>query len=319
MKLVILDGYSLNPGDLSWEGFRKFGEVEIYDKTNKEDLLSRIGDAQAIFIGSSKITSEIIDKSENLRYIGTLSTGYNGVDVEYANRKGVTVCNVPTYGTRAVAQHAIALLLEITNSVASQHMQVCRGEWSKKGYWSFIKYPMIELENKIMGIIGYGRIGKSTGAIAQALGMKVLANKRTPGDEEETENFKYASVDEIYEKSDVIVLHCPLNKDNYHMINKDSISKMKNGVIIINNSRGRLIKEEDLIEGLKAGKIYAAGLDVTEREPIDDEHELLKMDRVFITPHSSWAPLETRQRLLDIAIENFEKFIQGMPQNVLVK
>ncbi|MDO4778285.1 MAG: D-2-hydroxyacid dehydrogenase [Tissierellia bacterium] len=319
MKLVILDGYSLNPGDLSWEGFRKFGEVEIYDKTNKEDLSSRIGDAQAIFVGSSKITSEIIDKSENLRYIGTLSTGYNGVDVEYANRKGVIVCNVPTYGTRAVAQHAIALLLEITNSVASQHMQVCRGEWSKKGYWSFIKYPMIELENKIMGIIGYGRIGKSTGAIAQALGMKVLANKRTPGDEEETRNFKYASVDEIYEKSDVIVLHCPLNKDNYHMINKDSISKMKDGVIIINNSRGRLIKEEDLIEGLKDGKIYAVGLDVTEREPIDDEHELLKTDRVFITPHSSWAPLETRQRLLDIAVENFEKFIQGMPQNVVVK
>ena len=316
MKIVVLDGYTENPGDLTWEGFEALGDVTVYDRTPEDKIAERIGDAEAVILNKVPITQETLKQCPNIKYIGVLATGYNVVDIESCKKAGIVVSNIPTYGTDAVGQFAIALLLEICHHVAHHSQAVHEGKWSSNPDWCFWDYPLIELAGKTMGIIGFGRIGRATGRIAKALGMKVAAYDAYPSEEGKA-IAEYVDFDTLLSTSDVIALHCPLTPENQDLICRETIGKMKDGVIIINNSRGPLINEEDLAEALNSGKVYAAGLDVVVKEPISDENPLLKAKNCFITPHISWAPKESRQRLMDIAVDNLKAFLSGTPQNVV--
>ena len=319
MKIVVLDGYTENPGDLSWGELEKLGELTVYDRTSLTDeneSIERIGDAEAIYTNKTPITKKIIEACPNLKFIGVLATGYNVVDVDAAKEHGIAVCNIPTYGTDAVAQFAIALLLEVCHHIGHHSDAVHDGRWETSEDWCFWDYPLIELAGKTMGIIGLGRIGQSTARIAAALGMKVFGYDRHQKDSGR-KVAEYVELDTLFAQSDVIVLHCPLFPETSGIINKDNIAKMKDGVIIINNSRGPLIVEQDLTDALNSGKVAAAGLDVVSTEPIKGDNPLLKAKNCIITPHISWAPKESRQRLMDIAVDNLAKFIAGEPQNVV--
>lgn len=319
MKIVVLDGYTENPGDLSWDGFKEFGEFQLYDRTPVTDIpeiIKRIGDAEAVYTNKTPITREVMDACPNLKFISLLATGYNVVDYEYAREKGIPVTNVPTYGTASVGQFAIALLLEICHHVAHHDQAVRSGRWENNADWCFWDYPLMELEGKTMGILGFGRIGQRTGSIARALGMKVLANDKYESDSGR-EIATYVDRDVLFAQSDVIALHCPLFPDTEGIINKDTIAKMKDGVIILNNSRGPLIVEQDLADALNAGKVYAAGLDVVSTEPIRGDNPLLQAKNCIITPHISWAPRESRQRIMECALENLRAYAQGSPINVV--
>ncbi|MDR1316920.1 MAG: D-2-hydroxyacid dehydrogenase [Spirochaetales bacterium] len=319
MKIVVLDGYTENPGDLSWSGFEALGELKVYDRTpldQPKTIIERIGDAQAVITNKTPVSKETIAACPNMKYIGVLATGYNVVDVEAAKARGIPVCNIPTYGTAAVGQFAIALLLEICHHTGHHDKAVHEGRWEKNIDWCFWDYPLIELAGKTMGIIGFGRIGQTTGSIAKALGMNVIAY-----DEFESEAGRaiapYVALDKLFAESDVIALHCPLFPSTQGIINRNALSKMKGGVIILNNSRGPLIVEQDLADALNSGKVYAAGLDVVSTEPIRGDNPLLKAKNCFITPHISWAPKESRQRLMDIAIDGLKSFIDGKPKYVV--
>ncbi|HHY71075.1 MAG TPA: D-2-hydroxyacid dehydrogenase [Thermoanaerobacterales bacterium] len=324
MKIVVLDGYTLNPGDLSWEGLQKFGDLTVYDRTafdrsGESLIIERVGDANIVFTNKTPLSREALSKMPNVKYIGVLATGYNVVDIEAAKELGITVTNIPTYGTDSVGQMAIALLLEMCHHVWEHSEAVKNGEWTSNPDWCFWKYPLIELAGKTAGIIGYGRIGQVTGRIAQALGMKVLANDLYQNKELESSTMKYVELDELLSKADVIFLHCPLFDSTEGIINKDNIAKMKDGVMVINNSRGPLIVEEDLAEALNSGKVAGAALDVVSTEPIKMDNPLLKAKNCIITPHISWAPKESRQRLMDITVDNLEKFLADSPVNVVNK
>ncbi len=322
MNIVVLDGYTENPGDLSWEGFEKLGSLKVYDRTSltdEEEIISRIGTADAVITNKTPLSRKVFESCPSIKYIGVLATGYNVVDVEAAKEKGIAVANIPTYGTTAVAQFAIAMLLEICHHVAHHSQAVYEGRWENNKDWCFWDYPLIELAGKTMGIIGFGRIGQNTAVLAQALGMKVLAYDTNHIPELESDTCKYEELDELLKASDVITLHCPLFSSTEGIINKDTIAKMKDGVIILNNSRGPLIVEEDLCEALNSGKVYAAGLDVVSSEPIKGNNPLLKAKNCFITPHISWAPKESRQRLMDIAVNNLKAFMDGQPVNIVNK
>lgn len=318
MKLVVLDGYTLNPGDLTWEGLEELGELKVYDRTPEDKVVERIGDAEIVFTNKVPITRETIEKT-NIKYIGVLATGYNIVDIEAAKEKQIPVTNIPTYGTESVAQMVFAHILEICHNVAAHSEAVKKGEWASNPDWCFWKSPLIELAGKNMGIIGYGRIGQAVGKIAQAMGMKVLAYDKYQNKDLESETMKYVELDELLENSDVISLHCPLFEDNKGIINKNTIAKMKDNVIIVNTSRGPLIVEEDLAEALNKGEVYAAGLDVVAVEPIKPDNPLLKAKNTIITPHIAWAPRESRQRLMNITVDNLKAFLKGKPVNVVNK
>ena len=320
MKIVVLDGYTLNPGDISWSGLEKLGDCIIYDRTSLTDtdeIISRIGNAEAVFTNKTPIHAKVLENCPNIRYIGVLATGYNVVDVKAAAEKNITVTNVPSYGTAAVGQFAIALLLEICHHIGHHNQAVHEGKWEQNDDWCFWDYPLIELAGKTMGIIGYGRIGQATGKIAQALGMRVLAYDAYPDMTLECESCQYADLEEVLRNADVLALHCPLFPETEGLIHKDSIRKLKDGVIILNNSRGPLIVENDLAEALKSGKVAAAGLDVVSTEPIQPDNPLLNAPNCFITPHISWAPRESRQRLMDIAVNNLTAYIEGCPVNIV--
>ena len=299
MKIVILDGYTENPGDLSWEGFEKLGDLTVYDRTPADKIAERIEGAEAVIVNKTPLSAETIAGCPTLKYIGVLATGYNVVDVQAAKDRGIPVCNIPTYGTAAVGQFAIALLLEICHHIGEHSQSVHNGDWESCVDWCYWNYPLIELDGKTMGIIGFGRIGQTTARIAQALGMKVLAYDQYENKSLESDTMKYTTLDDLLAKSDVISLHCPLFESTQGIINKDSIAKMKDGVIILNNSRGPLIVEQDLADALNSGKVAAAGLDVVSTEPIHGDNPLLKAKNCIITPHISWAPKESRQRLMD--------------------
>lgn len=316
MKIVVLDGYTLNPGDLNWNGIEALGEVTVYDRTPADKIIERIGDAQAVYTNKTPISRATLNACKNVRFIGVLATGYNVVDIAAAKEKGIPVCNIPTYGTAAVGQFAIALLLEICHHVAHHSNAVQEGRWESNPDWCFWDYPLIELAGKTMGIIGFGRIGQTTGAIAKAMGMKVIASDSHPNDAGRA-IAEYVDLDTLLKTSDVISLHCPLFPETEGIINKDNIAKMKDGVIILNNSRGPLIVEQDLADALNSGKVYAAGLDVVSSEPIHGDNPLLKAKNCIITPHISWAPKESRQRLMDIAVNNLAQFLKGTPANVV--
>lgn len=316
MKIVILDGYTLNPGDLSWNGFREIGEVTVYDRTPKDEIITRIGDADAVLTNKTPISRETLSACPNVKYIGVLATGYNVVDIAAAKESDIPVCNIPTYGTAAVGQFAIAMLLEICHHVAHHSDAVHEGRWSSNADWCFWDYPLIELEGKTMGIIGFGRIGQRTGEIAKALGMRVLAYDAYQNDAGRVIG-AYVDLDTLLKESDVISLHCPLFPETKGIINAGSIKKMKDGVIILNNSRGPLIAEQDLADALNSGKVYAAGLDVVSEEPIRDDNPLLAAKNCLITPHISWAPKESRKRLMDAAVGNLSSWVDGAPVNVV--
>ena len=314
MKIVVLDGYTENPGDLSWAGFEALGEVTVYDRTFADQIAERIGDAEIVILNKTPITGETLLKCPDVKYIGVLATGYNVVDMEACREKGIIVSNIPTYGTAAVGQFAIALLLEICHHIGHHSDAVHEGRWSSNPDWCFWDYPLIELSGKTMGIIGFGRIGRATGTIAKALGMNVIAYDEYPSPEGE-EIGEYVNLETLFARSDVIALHCPLTEKNMELICKETIDKMKDGVIILNNSRGPLINEVDLAEALNSGKVYAAGLDVVAEEPIKDENPLLAAKNCFITPHISWAPRESRARLMNQAVENVKAYIAKKPIN----
>jgi glycerate dehydrogenase len=316
MKIVVLDGYTENPGDLSWEGFEKLGELTVYDRTPEDKIPERIGGAEAVITNKTPITKTVLETCKNIQYIGVLATGYNVVDYETAKAKNIAVTNIPTYGTDAVGQFAIALLLEICHHIGHHDDAVKKGRWEKNADWCFWDYPLIELAGKTMGIIGFGRIGQTTGKIAGALGMKVIAFDEHPG-ESGKEIASYVPLDDLFAGSDVIALHCPLFPSTEKIINKKNISKMKRGVIILNNSRGGLIEEQDLADALNSGQVYAAGLDVVSTEPVRGDNPLLGAKNCIITPHISWASKESRQRLMDIAVNNLRSFIDGNPVNVI--
>ncbi|MDY3918268.1 MAG: D-2-hydroxyacid dehydrogenase [Candidatus Limivivens sp.] len=319
MKIVVLDGYTENPGDLSWEELGKLGELTVYDRTSltdEKETVDRIGDAEIVFTNKTPITAGVLDAAPNIRFIGVLATGYNVVDIAYAREKGIPVSNVPAYGTASVSQFAIALLLEICHHIGHHHEAVKGGRWEKNPDWCFWDYPLIELDQKTMGIIGFGRIGQATGRIAKALGMKVLAYDIYPN-ESGKEIGDYVSLDTLLEKSDVIVLHCNLTAENQGIICRENIAKMKDGVILINNARGQLIVEQDLADALKQGKVAGAGLDVVSTEPIKGDNPLLQAPNCILTPHISWAPLESRQRIMECSVENVKAFLEGSPIHVV--
>ena len=317
MKIVVLDGYTENPGDLSWDSLREFGELTVYDRTGSEDeVIARIGEAEVVFVNKVPITKRVLEECPNIKFISVLATGYNVIDIKAAAEKGIVVSNIPSYGTAAVAQFAIALLLEVCHHVAHHSEAVHDGRWAANPDWCFWDYPLIELQGKTMGIIGFGRIGQATGRIAKALGMKVIAYSRSIR-EDGKDIAEYVDLDTLLRTSDVIALHCPLFPETEGIINKANIEKMKDGVIIINNSRGQLVVEQDLADALNSGKIYAAGLDVVSTEPIRPDNPLLGAKNCLITPHISWAPKESRQRIMDTSVENLRAFAEGRPINVV--
>ena len=317
MKIVVLDGYTLNPGDLSWEGFESLGEVQVYNRTPAEKTVERIGDAPVILTNKTAITKEILDQCPAIRYIGVLATGYNVVDVKAAAQRGIVVTNIPSYGTDAVAQYAFALLLELCHHVGLHDESVKAGEWEKCQDFCYWKTPLMELAGKTMGIIGFGRIGQRTGAIARAMGMRVLAYDRFQRPELENENCRYVSLEQLLAVSDVISLHCPLLPETKGVINRDTISRMRDGVLIINTSRGDLVVEKDLAEALISGKVAGAAADVVSTEPIKGDNPLLKAPNMIITPHMAWGAKESRGRLMNQAVEHLKAFLSGNPVNTV--
>ena len=316
MKIVILDGYTENPGDLSWEGFENLGTLTVYDRTEPNEIVSRIGDAEAVIVNKCPITAETMDACPELRYVGVLATGYNVVDVAAAKERHIAVTNIPTYGTTAVAQMVFAHLLAICQHVEAHSAAVHNGEWNTNPDWCFWNYPLVELAGKTMGIVGFGRIGQTVAGIARALGMNVLAFDRH---ENETGRAlaRYVSLEELLAQSDVISMHCPLFPETERMINRNTIAQMKDGVYFINTSRGQLVDEQALADALNSGKVAHAGLDVVYTEPIRTDNPLLRAKNCFITPHIAWAPKESRKRLMDIAVDNLAKFAEGKPVNVV--
>ena len=313
MKIVILDGHAINPGDLSWDCFRAFGEVSYYDRTEaEEDTIARIGDAEIIILNKTPITESVLAACPNIRLICILATGYNVVDIQAAANRGIPVCNVPGYGTDAVAQFTFALLLELCHHVGHHSQVVHEGKWSRCPDFCFWDTPQMELAGKTMGIIGYGSIGKAVGTIARAFGMRVLAYNRTNRGGEE-----YVTLEQLLRQSDVVSLHCPLFPETKGMIGAEAIAKMKDGAILLNTARGPLIDEQAVADALRSGKLRGAAMDVVSQEPIPESSPLLDTSNCIITPHMAWAPIEARQRILNITVDSIRGFLNGTPVNAV--
>ena len=319
MKIVVLDGFTLNPGDLNWEGLNALGEVTLYDRTPADKIIEMAKGFEIVITNKTPITRETIDALPEMKYIGLLATGYNVVDVDYAREKGIPVTNIPSYGTSSVAQMTFALLLELCHHVYQHSMAVMKGDWTNCRDFCFWNYPLVELAGKTIGVIGFGRIGQQVADIATAFGMNILANDQNKCDQSHRKNFKWAELDELLENSDVISLHCPLFENTRGIINKNTLGKMKKSAFLINTSRGPLVVEADLAEALNNGGIAGAGLDVLAVEPPKDDNPLLKARNCLITPHISWATREARARLMDIAVENIKSYLGGNPANVVNK
>lgn len=317
--IVVLDGFTENPGDLSWDVLKEYGDLKVFDRTSYRDsdlIADRIGDAQIIVTNKTPITKKTLDRCPEIRLIAVLATGYNVVDCAYAKEKGIAVVNVPSYGTATVSQFSIALLLEVCHHIGSHDASVHAGKWTEATDFCYWDYPQIELDGKTMGIIGFGRIGQAEGRIAKALGLKVIAYDPVPS-KAGAETGEYVSMDELFARADIISLHCNLTQENIGIINRENIAKMKDGVILINNSRGQLLREQDVADALNSGKIAAAGLDVVSVEPIQKDNPLLTAKNCILTPHISWAAKEARQRILDCTAANIASFLNGTPQNVV--
>ncbi len=321
MKIVVLDGYTLNPGDLNWSFIEAYGDLKVYDRTSykTQDIINAIGDAQIVYTNKTPLTKEVLKALPSVKFIGVLATGYNVVDVEVVKDLGIIVTNVPAYSTQSVAQFTMALLLEMCHNVGAHNIAVQNDDWVRSQDFCFWNSPLIELEGKTLGIIGFGQIGQAVAKVAQAFGLRVLINSRTKRPEFESETCQFVELDELFTASDIISLHCPLFESTKGIINSQNIEKMKGGVKIINTARGGLIVESDLVEALNSGKVSSAALDVVSAEPMKADNPLLKAKNCIITPHIAWAPKEARARLMDTTVKNLEAFLNGKPINVVNK
>jgi len=317
MKIVVLDGYTLNPGDLSWDGLKEFGEVTLYDRTPVHKVVERSKGADVIFTNKTPVNAEALNNLPDLKYIGVLATGYNIVDTLTAREKGVTVSNVPGYGTPSVVQLTFGLLLELCLRVQRHSDAVTSGRWASAPDFCFWDYPLVELTGKTMGIIGFGHIGRQVADVATAFGMKVIGTSRNRTDQSHRSNFKWAEIPELLEQSDVVSIHCPLTPETKGLINKESLQRMKSSAFLLNTSRGPVIIEEDLAEALNNNTIAGAGLDVLSVEPPAKDNPLIGAKNCIITPHIAWATKEARARLLEITIGNLSAYKNGNPVNVV--
>ncbi len=318
MKIVELDGYAANPGDLSWDGFRELGKLTVYDRTAPEDVLERAKGAQVILTNKVVITEELMEQLPDLQYIGVLATGYNVVDIPAARRHGIIVTNIPAYSTMSVAQMVMAHLLNITNQVALHSEAVKQGEWQRNKDFSFSLTPLIELDGKTLGIVGLGNTGTATARIAQSLGMRILAYSSKSAEALQQMGIdKAESYEQLFREADVLSLHCPLTEETKHLVNAERLQLMKPTAILINTGRGPLVDEVALAAALNEGRIMAAGVDVLQEEPPRKGSPLIGARNCYITPHIAWATQAARARLLDIALENIKAFLRGKPQNVV--
>ncbi len=316
MKIVILDGHAVNPGDLSWDCFKAFGDVAVYEFTQENQILDRIKDAEIVMTNKTPLTEETFAACPGIKLVCVLATGYNVVDCDAAKRRDIPVCNVPAYGTAAVAQFTFSLLLEICNAVGHHNDAVHRGDWASSPHFCFWNTPQMELAGKTLGIFGFGRIGRAVGRIAKAIGMKVIAYNRSRHPEGEAIG-EYVDLETLLAQSDIISLHCPLTSENTGIVNADTISKMKDGAILLNTARGGLLNEQDVADALRSGKLRFAAVDVVSREPIDPNNPLLSAPNCIITPHMAWAPIESRQRILDCTVRSIEGYLSGNPVNTV--
>lgn len=317
MKMIVLDGYALNPGDLSWQDLIAFGELTVYDRTDSlEDAVNRIGDAELLFVNKFPVTEQLLSRCPSVKAVFVLATGYNVVDCDACRKRNIPVCNVPAYGTTAVAQFTMALMLTLCHQIEKHSQSVHSGDWGRSPDFCYWLTPQTELAGKTLGIIGFGRIGRCVGTIAKAFGMEVLAYSRTQCPEGR-QIAQYCSLEELLEASDIISLHCPLFPETERIINRDTLAKMKPGTMLINTSRGGLIDEQAVADALASGHLRGAALDVVSTEPITDTNPLLTAPNCILTPHIAWAPVESRQRLMDIVVANVKAFLEGCPQNVV--
>lgn len=314
MKIVITDASTVTGGDLSFDIFKKFGELFVYDLSTNEETKERIRDADIVLCNKTSMTRDVLESAQNLKYIGLFATGFNNVDLDYTNKKGITVCNVPGYSTEAVAQHTFALILEVISRVSDYNKTVKDGDWVKSKTFSYFPIPIFELSGKTIGIIGLGSIGIRVAEIAKAFGMNVIFYNRS---NKNIDGMTQVDFDTLLKESDIVTLHCPLNSQSDSIMNKDAFAKMKDNSIFINTARGGLVDEYALKEALLCGKLLGAGLDVLRKEPMDENCPLINIDNCIITPHIAWASLETRRRLLKIVVDNIEKYLNGTPVNTL--
>jgi len=319
MKIVVLDGYTLNPGDISWSALKELGELIVYDRTPYQNkaILNNIADAEIIFTNKTPIDKEILNKAPNLKYIGVLATGYNVVNIKLAKSKNIVVTNIPDYSSGAVAQFTMGLLLELCHNIGAHNVSVKNGDWVKSKDFCYWNSPLMELAGKTLGLIGFGKIGKATAKLAQAFGLKVLLFTRTVDQSLATDNLQFVSLDNLLEQSDFVSLHCPLTIETEEIINATTIAKMKQSAMLINTSRGLLVNEHDLAEALNEGKITAAAVDVVSEEPMKSNNPLLNAKNCITTPHIAWAPKEARVRLMQIAVNNLQSFLNENPNNVV--
>ena len=315
MKIVILDGYASNPGDVRWDELAAFGELTVYERTARDEVVSRIKDAEIVFLNKTPVDASVFEQCKKLRMIGVLATGYNIVDIAAAKAHGVTVCNVPGYSTGAVAQMTFALLLEMTQHVGEHSQAVHAGQWQSCPDFCFWNAPLTELAGKTLGIVGYGAIGQAVGRIAQAFGMQLLVTARH--EKPVPEGAAFVTLEELLTRADVVTLHCPQTAENLHMIDAAALAKLKEGALLLNTARGGLIDEQAVADALKSGKLAGYGADVVSKEPIAADNPLLTAPNCYLTPHIAWAPKETRLRLHHIAAENLRAFLNGTPQNVV--
>ena len=314
MKIVVLDGYALNPGDLTWDDLKKLGDVEIYDRTESQRILERAKDAELVFSNKTVLSAELLRQLPKLKYVGVLATGYNCVDVKAAKQLGITVTNIPTYGTASVAQFVFALVLELCHNVKRHHDAVAAGQWASSNDWTFWLTPLIELEGKIIGIVGLGRIGRQVARIASAFGMRVIATDQVPITEP---GVQATTLEKLLAEADVVSLHCPLFPETRGLMNRTRLATMKRSAFLINTSRGPLIVDQDLADALNAEVIAGAGLDVLSVEPPVGANPLFKAKNCLVTPHIAWATKEARIRLMNIAVKNAESFLGKQPVNVV--
>jgi len=313
--IVVLDGYCLNPGDLSWERLEELGNCTIYHRSDPEHIAVRLGDANIVLTNKAALGQSVLANHSALKYIGVTATGYNIVDVQAARELGILVTNVPSYGTASVAQMVFAHLLNLTQRVADHAQSVRQGRWAESPDWCFWDFPLLELEGMTMGIVGYGRIGRATAQLASAFGMRVLAHSRSPI--AASEEVRAVDLETLFRESDVVSLHCPLTPVTAQLVNREQLALMKASAFLINTSRGQLVDESALADALNSGRLAGAGLDVLEIEPPSDRNPLYTAKNCFITPHIAWATRSSRQRLLDAAIDNVAAFLRGRPQNVV--
>ena len=319
MKIVVLDGYTLNPGDISWDGLKVLGDVTIHDRTPADKVVERAAGAEIVFTNKTPINEETINQLGSLKFIGVLATGYNIINTEAAKEKGIIVSNVPGYGTTSVVQMTIALLLELCLHVQRHSDSVMEGKWAKSADWCFWDYPLVELSGKTIGIIGFGRIGQQVGDVATAFGMKIIGNSRNWTDQSHRKNFRWAQIPELLAQSDVISIHCPLFPETKGLINKESLKTMKKSAFLLNTSRGPIVVDEDLADALNNDVIAGAGIDVLSTEPPPANNPLFGAKNCIITPHIAWATKEARLRLMDTTVNNLSSFLNGNPVNVVNK